>query len=84
MVEWDYDPPNGKYCPIHMYTLRDGTAFMCVVRHRGSSWCGACVEIDGVSITIDGVRGVERAKAWCETMVPLLEQARAMKRGKGR
>jgi hypothetical protein len=81
MVKWKYDPAE-KYCPVHMYTLRDGTAFMWVERYQRSSWCGAHVEIDGVSITIESIRGVERAKAWCVAMIPLLEQARAMKKGR--
>jgi hypothetical protein len=85
MIAWEYDPPS-RFAPAYQYFAKHGNCWLHIMRLADERAWSASVNdaYYETYISANGIRGRERAKAWCEAVVPLLEQARLMKRGKGR
>jgi len=85
-LQWDYEPPCGSYKPVHAYSAKRGSYYFFVMRYRGVRGVYEALAShpkSNTTVGTGGIRGLERAKAWCVAVVPLLEQAMAMRKATG-
>ena len=82
MVEWEYEPPS-RFAPAYQYFAQHGNCELHIMRLADErAWSASVNDAYETYISANGIRGRERAKAWCVAMIPLLEQAMAMKKGR--
>lgn len=82
MIAWEYEPPS-RFAPGHQYFAKHGNYWLHIMRLADErAWSASVNDAYETYISANGIRGRERAKAWCVAMIPLLDQARAMKKGR--